>query len=222
MMIEGKYYVYIWKTKYNGEVFYVGKGSGNRWKSMKNRNNHFKNIRKKYDCECEIVKYFNDEEDAYNYELELGEYYKSIGQARACHVLGNVNKYIDYETLTKMKKTCFKKEATPWNAGKKMSNEYKEACRKRMLGTKQSEETKKKRSASLKGHSVSEKTIKSLVKRRSKKCLKIDIENMSIVQEYGSLAEVARELNVSPSIITIICNKYPKEYKGYYWKRISQ
>ena len=34
-------------------------------------------------------------------------------------------------------------------------------------------------------------------------------------------SEVSKELNVSPATITIKCNKFPKEYKGYYWKRIS-
>lgn len=221
MMIEAKYYVYVWKTKFNNEVFYVGKGSGNRWKSMKDRNNHFKNIRKKYECECEIVKYFDNEKEAYDYELELGKYYKSIGQARACHVLGNIRRYIDDETLSKIKKTTFKNGHTSWNKGKKMSDEYRENCRKRMLGTKQSEETKRKRSESLKGHEVSQKVIDALIKNKSKKCAKIDPKTMQVVKVYNSLSEVSKELNVSPATITIKCNKFPKEYKGYYWKRIS-
>ena len=41
-MIEAKYYVYLWKIKETQEVIYVGKGSGNRWRSMKDRNDEFK------------------------------------------------------------------------------------------------------------------------------------------------------------------------------------
>lgn len=218
-MIEPKYYVYVWRTKYNNEVFYVGKGSGNRWNSMKDRNSHFKNIRKKYECECEIIKRFYNEEDAYNYELELGTYYKSIGQARACHVLGNINRYFDEETLRKMHKTTFKKNSVPWNKGKKMDKEFCANCRERMLGKKQIEETRRKRSKSLKGHSVSTETRSAIANARKKKCYKIDTETMEVLKTYDSMSDVADELGVSLSIICIKCKQFPKEYKGYYWRK---
>ena len=41
------FYVYEWYIVETGEIFYVGKGSGNRVTSMKDRNEYFKNIRKK-------------------------------------------------------------------------------------------------------------------------------------------------------------------------------
>lgn len=215
MMINAKYYVYIWKIKENQEVFYVGKGSGNRYKSMKDRNKHFKNIRAKYDCECEIVKYFDDEEKAYEYELELGKYYKSIGQARACHVLGNIRKYIDDDTLSKMKKTTFKKNYIPWNKGKKMSDELRKKLSDSHKGKKQSEETKKKRSNSLKGHNVSDKTIKKCIETHSKKVLEIDALTEKVINEYNSSAEIARKYNVKPSTI---CQriKYKRIINGKY------
>ena len=43
-MIEAKYYVYEWYIEDTNEIFYVGKGTGNRVISMKNRNSYFKNI----------------------------------------------------------------------------------------------------------------------------------------------------------------------------------
>lgn len=221
-MENKKYYVYIWKTTHDNNVFYVGKGSGNRYKSMKDRNVYFKNIRKKYDCKCEIVKFFDNEQDAYDYELELGMYYKNIGQARACKALGNVNKYIDYETLTKMKKTTFKKNNKPWNKGKKMDKEFKENCRKRMIGTKQSEETKRKRSEALKGHLVSEEARKKIGKAKRKKCVKMDKDTFKIIKEYDSLTILAKEMNVELSSISTACKNFPKPYKGYCFKIIDQ
>lgn len=221
-MQNKKYYVYVWKKIHNNEVFYVGKGTGNRYKSMKDRNVYFKNIRNKYDCECEIVKYFDKEEDAYDYELELGTYYKSIGQAKACKVLGNINKYIDYETLTKMKKTAFKKNNKPWNKGKKMNEEFKENCRKRMIGTKQSEKTKKKRSLALKGHLVSDEAREKIRKAKRKRCARYNKETLELIKEFNSMSEVANELNVNLSSISLACKNFPKPYKGYCYKIIDQ
>ena len=48
-------------------------------------------------------------------------------------------------------KTEFKKGHIPWHKGKKMSENFKEICRKRMLGHRLSEETKKKISITHKG-----------------------------------------------------------------------
>lgn len=219
-MYNKKYYVYVWKIKNTGEVFYVGKGCGNRYKSMKDRNNHYKNIRKKYDCECEIVKYFDDENKAYDYELELGKYYKSIGQARACHVLGNINKYIDYETLSKMKKTTFKKDRVPWNKGKKLPKEMTIKLSESHKGKKQTKETREKRSKSLMGHKVSDEAREKIGKAKRKKCVKMNKDTFEIIKEYESLTVLAKEMNVELSSISTACKNFPKPYKGYCFKII--
>lgn len=219
-MSNKKYYVYVWKTKNDDNVFYVGKGSGNRCTSMKDRNEHFKNIRKKYECYYEIVKYFDDEEEAYEYELELGKYYKSIGQARACHVLGNIKKYIDDETLAKMKKTAFKKNAKPWNKGEKMSLELRKKLSEAHKGQKQSEYTRKKRSKSLMGHDVSKETREKIGKAKRKSCVKMDKETFEIIEEYESLTILAKEMGVKLSSISTACKNFPKPYKGYCFKII--
>ena len=155
-----KYYVYIWFLVDTKEVFYVGKGSGNRVTSMKDRNRHFRNIRSKCRCDYKIVRYFDNEEDAYNYELELGIEYKSKGQAWCCYVLGKVDKFVSNEMKKKISKTL--KGNTPWNKGKKTSQDTKEKLRLAKLGKKQSEETKKRRSISLQGHKVTRKTKRKI------------------------------------------------------------
>jgi hypothetical protein len=95
----------VWYIKETNEIFYVGKGSDNRYKSMKDRNSYFKNIRKKYDCDYKIVKYFDDEKEAYDFELELGTQLKNQGQARACYILGQTNKFVSNEVKRKISKT---------------------------------------------------------------------------------------------------------------------
>lgn len=111
--MEGKYYVYIWYTVADGRVFYVGKGTGNRVTSLKDRNRLFKWIRANHQCSYEIVRYFDNEEDAYAYELELGLEYKSKGEAKCCFVLGKTDKFISAETKRKISKAL--KGNEPWN-----------------------------------------------------------------------------------------------------------
>ena len=213
-MIEAKYYVYEWYIEETNEIFYVGKGTGNRVTSMKNRNSYFKNIRKKYKCNYRILKYFKNENDAYNYELKRGLELKEIGQAKACYVLGNFKKFIDDSVLEKMKKTAFKKERIPWNKGKKMSDEYKEKCRKRTLGTKQSEETRKKRSDSLKNHIVTKEAREKIGLSKMKPIILINLDTKEEIV-YKKISNLAKELNICQSSL---CRplKSGKIYKNKY------
>lgn len=213
-MIEAKYYVYEWYVEDTNEIFYVGKGTGNRVTSMKNRNSYFKNIRKKYKCNYRILKYFRNENDAYNYELKRGLELKEIGQAKACYVLGNFKKFIDDSVLEKMKKTSFKKDRTPWNKGKKMSDEYKQKCRERVLGTKQSEETKRKRSNSLKNHIVTKEAREKIGLSKMKPIILINLETKE-EKTYNQISNLAKELNVCQSSL---CRplKSGKVYKNKY------
>lgn len=213
-MIEAKYYVYEWFIEETNEIFYVGKGTGNRVTSMKNRNNYFKNIRKKYKCNYRILKYFQNENDAYNYELKRGIELKEIGQAKACYVLGNFKRFIDDSVLEKMKKTTFKKENIPWNKGKKMSDEFREKCRKRVLGTKQSEGTRKKRSDSLKNHIVTKEARKKIGLSKMKPIILINLETKE-EKTYNQISNLAKELNICQSSL---CRplKSGKVYKNKY------
>lgn len=66
------FYVYMHINKSNGEVFYVGKGYGNRAFDTKNgRNRHWKNIVKKYGFSVEFVQFGLQEWYAFELEKEL-------------------------------------------------------------------------------------------------------------------------------------------------------
>lgn len=93
--MEQKYYVYKWFIESTNEVFYIGKGSENRYKDISRRNQIFK---QEYynvfsDCKSEIIKYFDTEDEAFQYEKEMIAYYKSIGQAKANLDNGGVGGY---------------------------------------------------------------------------------------------------------------------------------
>lgn len=162
-----KYYVYIWYIDATKEVFYVGKGTGNRVTSMKNRNPYFKNVRNKFKCSYEIVKYFDNEEEAYDYELKLGKEYKAKGQAWCCYVLGKVKKFISKET--RMKISAKLKGVKP-RQKRNLTEEQKNKIRLARLGKKDSELTKKRKSIALIGHKDSDET-------RRKKSLAMTGEN---------------------------------------------
>lgn len=74
------YYVYKFFRVDNGETLYIGKGSGNRYKVRCGRNKKLTEAFSKYDCQSEIIKYFENEKDAFLYEDKLISYYKNLGQ----------------------------------------------------------------------------------------------------------------------------------------------
>ena len=61
------FYVYEWYIIETNEVIYVGKGCRNRYKVTKH-NKLFNEMIKRFDCESRIIKNFNDEKDAFDYE----------------------------------------------------------------------------------------------------------------------------------------------------------
>lgn len=77
------YYVYEWYVAQTDEIFYVGKGCNNRYKNYWDRNNIFKDYYQKYDCRSRIVKEFNNEKDAYEYEKFYIDELKKINMCKA-------------------------------------------------------------------------------------------------------------------------------------------
>lgn len=61
------FYVYEWFDKNTNKVFYVGKGTRNRYKVRKH-NKFFNHMINTVDCESRIVKYFETEGEAFDYE----------------------------------------------------------------------------------------------------------------------------------------------------------
>lgn len=54
-MEERKFYVYEWYIINTGEVFYVGKGTGNRYKSLNSRNYFFQCMYNSHDCDVRKI-----------------------------------------------------------------------------------------------------------------------------------------------------------------------
>ena len=96
---EPIYYVYEWFIKETGQIFYVGKGKGNRYKN-KNRNELFNKIMDKYECEVRFIKEGLTEYEALTLEEELmeqrdkeGEVLSNIVAIRSEPIYGYGKKY---------------------------------------------------------------------------------------------------------------------------------
>lgn len=78
------FYVYEWFIKKTGEIIYVGKGCNNRYKVRKH-NRFFNDMIRRFDCESRIIKYFENEKDAFDYEYIRVHELKEIGQC-VCNI----------------------------------------------------------------------------------------------------------------------------------------
>lgn len=89
-----KFYVYEWYVIETGEIFYVGKGCKNRYKAKnKRRGRIFNAYVSNLNCESRIVKWFDNEDSAYEYEaLRIAEL-KAIGMAVANNNKGGSGSY---------------------------------------------------------------------------------------------------------------------------------
>lgn len=75
-----KYYVYEWIRLDINEPFYVGKGTGDRWRILTRGNNqHFNNIVKSIPVAVNILEDNLDEKTSYEYEIYYIELYRDIG-----------------------------------------------------------------------------------------------------------------------------------------------
>ena len=78
------YYVYEWYVIETNEVFYVGKGTRNRYK-VKKHNKFFNDFISRQNCDSRIIKTFQKEEDAFSYEYERIKELKALGQC-VCNI----------------------------------------------------------------------------------------------------------------------------------------
>lgn len=78
------YYVYEWYIVATGEIIYVGKGTHNRYKVRKH-NRFFNDMIRRFKCDSRIVKEFDTEKEAFEYEFERVRDLKAKGQC-ACNI----------------------------------------------------------------------------------------------------------------------------------------
>lgn len=73
------FYIYEWFNKKTNEIFYVGKGTNNRYK-VKNRNSKFNKYISENECDVRIIAYYEDELLCFKKEEERIQELIKIGQ----------------------------------------------------------------------------------------------------------------------------------------------
>ena len=86
------FYIYEWFIVETSEVFYVGKGSGDRVKSLKSRSNLFIKIRNSFNCAYRLVYEGLDEEKAF----ELEAHQMLVRTLEGNHLVNKIDEYFDY------------------------------------------------------------------------------------------------------------------------------
>lgn len=76
------FYVYKWYIENTGEIIYIGKGCGNRYKQTAKRNKLFQEYITAFVCKPEIILYFDDEAECFKEEHRLIAKYKSMGECK--------------------------------------------------------------------------------------------------------------------------------------------
>lgn len=134
--MDNRYYVYVWTRLDTNEVFYVGKGHGNRYKDMRMRNRYFLNIVNKVgmdNIKIDIVEKDLSEEDAFEREQYFISYYKTISSCLTNMTKGGEGSSDWFDHLTEEEKELHR-ELSKSFLGKHHTQETKEKIRKSHLG----------------------------------------------------------------------------------------
>lgn len=152
--LKSLFYVYAHKKKTTGEIFYIGKGRGERYRSKSGRSNHWRNIVKKHGCEAEILGVFESEHDAYSFEVYAIKSYRDKGK-KLCNIYPGGDGRL---------------------AGWKHSDEIKEKFRQAKLGKPQSKEHAEKSRSARKGKRNSPEHIERTASFKRKPVINSDGE----------------------------------------------
>lgn len=82
-----RYYVYAWYIKETNEIFYIGKGTGNRYRTRKRENKYFMKMLKSHDCAPRILYKNLDEKTAFDIEKREIALFRNMGRRPLTNVL---------------------------------------------------------------------------------------------------------------------------------------
>ena len=198
-----KYYVYEWYVVETNEVFYVGKGTGDRCKDHKRRNKMFLDFYNTHDCNYRIIKNNLNEKEAFDYEKKLIAYYREQTNHRLSNVEDGGYSDTPYRHYTEEQKEEWKRKSSLSKKGiinQKENNpmfgrsyldgkteEEKEKIKEKQrisnLGKKRSMEARKKMSESAK------KRKNSLPPAPRKPCAIIHKKTKQIMKTYEKMED---------------------------------
>ena len=190
---ENTFYIYCHIKKTDGKCFYIGKGSGKRYKAKESRNPHWWNIVNKHGFESIIL--VNNISEIKAFELEA-YFCKQIGYKNLCNVREELG-----------------------NGGWSHSKETKQQISNMLKGRVDSEETKfKKRKPHIlgSGNKIS-KSKTGMSYKISKFILQYDLKG-NFIKEYHRLSDIKQIINKPTSAISECCSGKRKTAYDYIWK----
>ena len=245
-MDERKYYVYEWFNVNTGEVFYVGSGTGRRWKIIYeyHRNDLFNEYYNNNNCDVRKVLKGLTIEEARKEEEILTDKYKEIGLCICNKNSGNkhseeTKRKIGEASLGRNHSEEAKQKIREANLGRNHSEEAKQKIREAKLGDKNpmrgpkaeeakrkiseanlgkklSEEHKRKISEGNSGKIISEIQKQIISKATSKSVIQFT-KNYKFVAFYKSRTDASKNTNIHEQSISSCCTGSRKSAGGFIW-----
>lgn len=111
---ERRFYVYEWFIVDTNEVFYVGKGSGVRYKALSNRNKFFLDMYHTHHCNVRIVKSNLTEKEAFDEEIRRIRFYREETNFRLTNVADGGQGATGLKYTEEMKQKSSKANKIKW------------------------------------------------------------------------------------------------------------
>lgn len=162
-----QFYVYAHRRATDGQIFYIGKGCGERAWSKRNRNTYWRNTVKKYGLAVEILTKGLSEEAAFDLERKM---IAEIGREKLCNLTdggdgtsghvhsAEVREKIREITKARLSRPETKARMSEAQTGRKHSSETLEKIRAAHLGKLRSAESVAKSAAAKRGKPHSEES----------------------------------------------------------------
>ena len=202
------------------EVFYVGKGSKNRYKDMRMRNRYFLNVVNKVGMNNIDIKIIEDnltENDAFKREIYYIDFYKKQGHNLTNLTKGGEGSSNWFNFLTEEEKEHHRRISASFT-NRKHSVETKKKMSESARGRKMSEETKRKISISQAGRlGTTNKTVYIVefnqikqIYNSKKECLKNKPKNLSTYFIEKSLKKYKNIEKITDDFVVIFKEDYDR------------
>ena len=188
-------YVYVHKKATNGEVFYIGKGRGNRITSRSGRSNYWRNIVRKHGVIFEKVAENMTDDDAYALEIQMIASFRENGK-KICNIANGGEGGL---------------------SGIKLKNCHKEKLRKAKLGKKQMPEHAKKSASAKIGKKQPREAVEKTREAKSKKVINSDGEIFRSASDAARIIGQRLGCTASQGNISMAARGERNEAYGYSW-----
>lgn len=203
------YYVYCWKRDSDNNIFYIGFGKNNRYKSLRQRNKQFLEFIDTYKCHPEITQENLTDEEAKILEKELIYRYWEIGQAETnLHAGGSGGDTLKYMTPDEL--VNFKNKISQDSKSKWQKEEVRERIVNSISKAMKDENVKNKISVRTKEGMRAPESWDKFIKNRAKTTV--------IVFQDGSTKTFESKSSANRFLKSVYGSKFPffKESKNIY------